>query len=142
MNLKQISILLALFLSFSFTALGQVEDEEVQMFSFSSSRGLSSKNVHDFGVVRGLQAFTIELRNNYDTKMQIGDIDIPEGIGVTLLKKVLNPGEKGGIVITVDPKLMKKGGFKKKVIITTVTQNTKGTIVRKTAAYDLKGQIL
>ncbi len=142
MNLKNISILLVLLMSFSFSAISQVEDEEVQVYSFSSSRGLQSKNVHNFGTIKDVSSFTIELQNTGDTKMQIGDISIPGGIGVTIIKKVLSPGEKGGIVVTVDPKYMKKGSFKKKLIISTITQNSKGTVIKKTAAYNLKGNII
>ncbi len=142
MNLKNISILLVLIMSFSFSAIGQVEDEEVQVYSFSSSRGLHSNNVHDFGAIKDVSSFTIELQNTGDAKMQIGDISIPGGIGVTVIKKVLSPGEKGGIVVTVDPKYMKKGSFKKKLIISTMTQNSKGTVIKKTAAYNLKGSII
>ncbi len=142
MNLKHISILLVLLMSFSFSAISQVEDEEVQVYSFSSSRGLHSKNVHDFGTIKDISSFTIELQNTGDAKMQIGDISIPGGIGVTIIKKVLSPGEKGGIVVTVDPKYMKKGSFKKKIIISTITQNSKGTVIKKTAAYNIKGNVI
>lgn len=142
MKLKHISILVVLLMSFSLTTLAQVEDEEVQMYSFSSSRGLASKNVHDFGAVKTVSSFTIELKNTGETKMHIGNISIPGKIGVTILKKVINPGEIGGILVTVDPKLFRKGEFKKKLIISTVTQKTNGTVVKKMAAYNLKGQIL
>lgn len=142
MKLKHISILVVLLMSFSFTTMAQVEDEEVQMYSFSSTRGLGSKNVHDFGAIKTVSTFTIELKNMGDTKMHIGNISIPGKIGVTLLKKVIKPGEKGGIVVTVEPKLFKKGKFNKKLIISTVTQKTNGTVVKKMAAYHLKGQIL
>ncbi len=142
MNLKNISILLVLIMSFSFSAIGQVEDEEVQAYSFSSSRGLNSKNVHNFGTIKDVSSFTIELQNTGDTKMQIGDISIPGGVGVTVVKKVLNPGEKGGIVVTINPQYMKSGSFKKKIVISTVTRNSKGTITTKKAAYNIKGTLL
>ncbi len=142
MNLKNVSILVVLIMALSFSAIGQVEDEEVKVYSFSTSRGLNARNVHDFGTVKELSTFTIELQNTGDTKMQIGEISIAGGVGITVLKKVLNPGEKGGIVVTIDPKYMNGGRFNKKVIISTITQNSKGTVVKKTAAYHLKGNML
>jgi len=142
MKLKHISALFFLLFVFSFASIGQVEDEEVQMFSFSSTRGMGTQNVHDFGVIKDATTFTIELKNKGKTDMRIGKVSIPGGVGVTVLKKVLKPGEKGGLVVTVDPKYMEQGSFKKRVIISTLTQNEKGTIIKKTAAYNLKGQIL
>lgn len=143
MKLKHISALFFLLFAFSFAGISQVEDEEVQMFSFSSTRGMGAQNLHDFGVIKETPAlFTIELENTGKTDLKIGKILIPEGVGVTVIKEVLKPGEKGGLVVTVDPKYMEKGEFKKQVIISTLTQNDKGTVIQKTAAYNLKGQIL
>lgn len=142
MKLKHISALLFLLFTFSFAGISQVEDEEVQMFSFSSTRGMGGQNVHDFGVIKEVATFTIELQNKGKTDMAIGKISIPGGVGVTVLKEVLKPGEKGGVVVTVDPKYMEAGTFKKQIILSTLTQKENGTIVKQTAAYDLKGQIL
>ncbi len=142
MKTKHISILLAFFMMLSFSALGQEEDEEVQVYSFSGSRGLMSKNIHDFGTIKEVSSFTIELQNTGDTKMQIGDISIPTGVGVTVIKKIINPGEKSGIIVTVNPQYMGKGRFNKKLIISTITKNSKGTVIKKTAAYHIKGNIL
>ena len=142
MKLKHISALFFLLFAFSFAGISQVEDEEVQMFSFSSTRGMGGQNVHDFGVVKEVTTFTIELQNKGKTDMKVGEISIPGGVGVTVLKKVLKPGEKGGLVVTVDPKYMDAGAFKKQIIISTLTKKENGTIVKKTAAYGLKGQVL
>lgn len=62
MKLRHISALILILFVFSFVAKSQVEDEEVQMFSFSGSRGIGSASVHDFKQVKGVPAtFTIEL---------------------------------------------------------------------------------
>ncbi|MDF1548817.1 MAG: DUF1573 domain-containing protein [Bacteroidales bacterium] len=143
MKLKHISALFFLLFVFSFTGFSQVEDEEVQMFSFSSTRGIGMQNLHDFGMIKDTPGtFLIELQNTGKTDLKVGKIMIPEGVGVTVMKEVLKPGEKGGLVVTIDPKYMEKGEFKKQVVISTLTQNEKGTVIRKTAAYNLKGQIL
>ena len=142
MKLKHISALFFLLFVFSLTGFSQVEDEEVQMFSYSGTRGMGSANVHDFGVVKNAATFTIELKNKGKTDLKIGALRIPEGVGVTVLKEVLKPGEQSGIVVTVDPKYMGSGDFKKQLIISTITENDNGTVIKKTAAYNLKGQIL
>ena len=143
MKLRHISALFFLLFAFSFNGISQVEDEEVQMFSFSSTRGMGAQNMHDFGPVKQTPAtFIIELINKGKTDLKIGKVSIPGGIGITVIKEVLKPGEKGGLVITVDPQYMEKGDFKKQVIISTLTQNEKGTVIKKTAAYYIKGQVL
>lgn len=143
MKLRHISALFFLLFMFSFAAIGQVEDEEVQMFSYSGTRGMGGQNMHDFGPVKDTPAtFTIEIQNKGKTDMKFGAVRIPAGVGVTVLNDVLKPGEKGGMVITIDPQYMDKGDFKKKVIISTITQNERGTVIKKTAAYNLKGQVL
>ena len=141
MKLKHISALFFFLFAFSLIGVSQVEDHEIE-FSFSSTRSIGAQNVHDFGVIKDVATFTIDLQNKGKTKMKIGEISIPEGVGVTVIKKVLEPGEKGGLIVTIDPKLMAEGTFKKRVIISTVTQDEKGTIITKKAAYNLKGQIL
>jgi len=143
MKLKNISALILFLFVFSFAGISQVEDEEVQMFSFSSSRGIGAANVHDFKIIKGTPAtFTIELQNPGTTDMKVGRVTLPEGVSITLLKETIKPGEKGGILVVVDPKIMKEGDFNSQVVITTITVSDKGIITSKTAAYGLKGQIL
>ncbi len=143
MKLKHISALILFLFVFSFAGISQVEDEEVQMFSFSNSRGIGSANVHDFGVIKNLPAtFLIELQNTGTTDMKVGRLTLPTGVGVTLIKETIKPGEKGGILVTIDPKYMDKGDFNKQVILSTTTVSDKGVITTKTAAYGLKGQVL
>jgi len=142
MKLKHISALLLFLFVFSFVGKSQVEDEEVQMFT-GTSRGIGTAVVHDFKQIKGTPAtFTIELENKGTTDMKVGRVSLPEGVGVTLLKETLKPGEKGGILVTVDPKLMKEGEFNSQIVITTSSVSDKGVLTSKTAAYGLKGQIL
>lgn len=143
MKLRHISALILFLFVFSFVAISQVEDEEVQMFSFSGSRGIGNASVHDFKQVKGVPAtFTIELENKGKTDMKIVKISHPEGVGVTLLKESVKPNEKASILVTIDPKIMKEGEFNKQLIVSTSTVSEGGVETTKTAAYGLKGQIL
>jgi hypothetical protein len=143
MKLSHISALVLFLFVFSFAGFSQVEDEEVQMFSFNGTRSIGGQNMHDFGPIKDkVTTFKIELQNSGTTDLKIGKLLIPEGVGVTVLKEVLKPGEQGGLIVIIDPQYMAKGDFKKELILSTVTVNEKGTVVTKTASYGLKGQIL
>ncbi|MBN1253433.1 MAG: DUF1573 domain-containing protein [Bacteroidales bacterium] len=142
MKIRHISALLLLLFAFSITGFSQVEDEEVQMFSFGNSRGIGS-NVHDFGVIKDVKAeFQIEITNTEKTDLIIGEIIIPGGVGVTVMNRKVMPGKKAVILVTVDPKYMEQGQFQKKLIITTHAVDQKGIKVSTTTVYGLKGQIL
>ncbi len=73
--------------------------------------------------------------------MEVGEIFIPEDIGVTVIKRKVQPGQKAEILVTINPKYMSKGGFKGNLSITTHT-DAKGVKVSKTAVYGLKGKVL
>ena len=142
MKIRHISTLLLLLFAFSITGFSQVEDEEFQNFSYGNTRGIGA-NSHDFGVIKNVQQeFKIEIANKGKTLMRVGEVFIPKGIGVTVLKRKVKPGEKAVVLVTVNPKYMNQGQFQKKLVITTHTVNQKGTKVSKTAVYGLKGQVL
>ncbi|MEN8121524.1 MAG: DUF1573 domain-containing protein [Bacteroidota bacterium] len=142
MKLKHISSLLLFLFIFAITGFSQVEDEEVQMFSFGKSRGLSAQ-AHDFGVIKDVKAeHKLTIKNTGKTDLKVGEIFIPQGIGVTVLDRTIKPGQKGFIVVTVDPKYMKSGQFQKKISITTHTINQNGTKVSRTKYFGFKGQVL
>jgi len=127
---------------FSINGYSQVEDEEVQMFSFGNTRSLTAQ-AFDFGVIKDVKAeHKINIKNTGKTDLKVGTIFIPKGIGVTVLNRTIKPGQKGVIVVTVDPKYMKSGQFQKKVSVTTHTINQNGTRVSKTKSYGFKGQVL
>ncbi|OQX98448.1 MAG: hypothetical protein B6I20_11080 [Bacteroidetes bacterium 4572_117] len=141
MKLKLIASLFLFLFVFTIAGYSQVEDEEVQMFSFGT-RSLSAQ-AHDFGVIKDVKAeYRITIKNPGKSVLKIGEIFIPKGVGVTVLDRSIKPGEKGVIVVTIDPKYMKSGQFQRKVIITTHTMNQSGTKVSKTKAFGFKGQVL
>ncbi len=142
MKLKHISSLFLVLFIFSITAFGQVEDEEVQMFEFGKSRGLTAKS-HDFGVIKDVKAeHQITIKNTGKSDLKVGEIFIPKGVGVTVLERTIKPGKSGKIVVTIDPKYMKSGQFQRKVVVTTHTINQNGTKVSKTKSFGFKGQVL
>ena len=141
MKLKHISSLLLFLFVFSFAGYSQVEDEEV-MFSFENSRSIGAQS-HDFGVIKDVKKeHQITIKNTGKSDLKVGEIFIPKGVGVTVLKRTIKPGQTGIIVVTVDPQYMKSGQFQKKVVVTTHTINHNGTKVSKTKSFSFKGQVL
>jgi len=141
MKLKNIAALLLFLFAFSFAGISQVEDEDVPMFT--GTRSIGSASIHDFKQIKGTPAtYTIELENKGTTDMKVGNIKLPVGVSVTLLKEIMKPGEKGGLLVTIDPKLMKEGEFNLQLVITTNSESKDGVRISKTAGYGLKGQIL
>ncbi len=142
MKLKHISALLLFLFVFSVAGFSQVEDEEVQMFSFTNTRSISAQ-AYDFGVIKDVKKeHRITIKNTGKSDLKVGEIFIPQGVGVTVLNRTIKPGQKGTIVVTVDPQYMKSGQFQKKVSVTTHTINQNGTKVSKTKSYGFKGQVL
>jgi hypothetical protein len=141
MRLKNISALFLFLFVYSFAGISQVEDEEVQMFSFMGTRSIGP-TVHDFGTFKKLSTFTIELQNKGKADIKIGIVTIPQGVGVTLLKETLKAGEKSGIIlVTIDVNYMKEGAFNKQVVFSTSKVNAEGVLITNTATYGLKGTV-
>jgi uncharacterized lipoprotein YehR (DUF1307 family) len=142
MKLKHISTLLLFVFVFSFSGFSQVEDEEVEMFgNFGKTRSLSAQ-AYDFGVVKNVAEHKITIKNTGKNEMIVGEIFVPKGVGVTVLKRRIKPGETGVIVVIIDPKYMKEGQFQKQVVVKTYTQNNNGTKITLTKTYGFKGQVL
>jgi len=142
MKIKNLSALLLFLTVFAFAGYSQVEDEEVQIFSISGTRSIGAQNVLDFGdLYRDAKTFKLEIPNKGKTELKIGNISIPEGVGVIVLNEVIKPGEKGELAIMIDPKYMQKGEFKKEITFSTITMDDKGTVITKTATFTVKGKI-
>ena len=141
MKLKHISALLLFLFVFSFAGISQVEDEEV-MFNFSGTRSIGGQNKLDFGTFKASKTLEIEIKNPGKTDMKIGQLSIPEGVGIVILNEVIKPGAVGKIAVTIDPKFMKSGNFTKPLTISTVAVDDKGTTITKTATVSLVGQLL
>jgi len=145
MKLNHISALLLFLTVFAFAGYSQVEDEEV-MFSIQSqpklTRGAGTQQVLDFGIMKkDVKILKIDVQNPGKTDLKIGNIVLPEGIGVFVLNSVIKPGQKGEIAIMVDPKYMKPGDIKKEITISASSED-KGMVNTKTIVFGIKGQIL
>jgi hypothetical protein len=146
MKLNHITALLLFLTVFAFAGYSQVEDEEVQMFSIQGqpklTRGAGTQQVLDFGIIKkDAKMLKIDVQNPGKTDLKIGNIVLPEGVGVFVLNAVIKPGQKGEIAVMVDPKYMKAGDFKKEITISASSEN-KGIVSTKTIVFGMKGQIL
>jgi archaellum component FlaG (FlaF/FlaG flagellin family) len=117
----------------SFSTFAQVED--------GASRSLSEKSF-DFGVIKNLTEHKILIKNDGKYDLIVGEIFVPKGVQITVLKHRIKPGETGVIIVSINPKYMNKGDFRKQVVVTTYTRNENGTRISFTKAYRLKGQML
>ncbi len=133
MNFKNIYIIFLFIFIGSFSTFAQVED--------GASRSLSKKSF-DFGLIKNLTEHKILIKNTGKYDLIVGEIFVPKGIGITVLKHRIKPGETGIIIVSINPKYMDKGSFQKQVVVTTYTRNDNGTRISFTKAYRLKGQML
>jgi hypothetical protein len=143
MKLNHISALLLFLFVYAFAGYSQVEDEEVQMFSFSGTRGIGETASLNFGTVKNdAKIMSFFVPNNGKTELRIDKISIPEGVGVVVKNEVIKPGTKGEIIVIVDPKYIKQGSFIRDLTITTTAIDKKGTSTSQTGTIKLKGQVL
>jgi hypothetical protein len=140
MKLNHIIALLLIFFVYPFNGYSQIEDEPF-IDSFSDLH-IRENGTLDFGVIKiDPKIIKFEIQNSGKADMKIGRIAIPEGVGVFVLKEVINPGEKGEIAILIDPKYIKHGDFKKEISIYTISEEN-GISVMKTVTFYMKGLIL
>ena len=109
--------------------------------NFGKTRSLSAQ-AYDFGVVKNVAEHKITIKNTGKNEMIVGEIFVPKGVGVTVLKRRIKPGDTGVIVVIIDPKYMDEGQFQKQVVVKTYTQNNNGTKITLTKTYGFKGQVL
>ncbi len=133
MYFKKITTLLFFVLMFSSLVSAQVEDDATRSLSGTS---------YNYGNVKVLSDYKIIIKNPGNHLLIVGEIFVPKGVMVTVLKRKIKPGEKGIIIVTVDPKYMEQGPFEKKITVTTYTQNNEGTRISLTKTYTIKGQVL
>jgi hypothetical protein len=143
MKLNHISALLLFLFVFAVAGYSQVEDEEVQMFSFSGTRSIGETASLNFGNIKNeAKILSFFVPNNGKTELRIDKISIPEGVGVVVKNEVIKPGAKGEIIVIVDPKYIKSGAFIKELTVTTTVVDKKGTSTSQTGTIKLKGQVL
>jgi len=126
-------------IAFTFAGYAQVEHEETSMFS--TTRSLNPALQHNFGQVSGtVQSKSFNIKNTGKTPMTIVDVKLPERVGVTIQKKVVQPGEDAVIIATVDPTIANQGAFTEKIIVIT-EQNEPGIITRKEITLTVSGDV-
>ncbi len=136
MNLKKLSVLFFMLFAFSLVTLAQKDEEEAQMFG--SKRSLP---LHDFGKIASdaKVEYQFEKLNSSRADLSVGDVSLPEGVGVMFLKKVAKTDEKVSLVFIVNAAAMGKGAFSKDVTVTYVTKNSDGISKKDDVTYTLVG---
>jgi len=135
MKTKNIFMLIVLVFTLSFSAYAQVEDGATRSIT-------AGTQFYNIGIVKNLTEYEIVIKNPWKYDLLVGEIFVPKGIGVTVLKRKIHPADSGIIVVTVNPQYMEEGQFKKQIVVTTYTRNEDGTRISFTKSYGIKGQLL
>lgn len=139
MNFRKILTLSIIIFALGFSAYGQVDPAEAPRFG--GTRSLNPALVHNFKAVSGIaHSYEFKITNEGSTTMKIVDIQIPDKVGVTLFESSIKKGKEGTIRVTVDPTIMKKGVFDKRIIV--VTEQVEPSItIRKEMTFVVRGEI-
>ncbi len=135
--MKKIILLFVFVFSLTFVTLAQVVDADAQMFG--NSRPVTEYNVHDFGKIDQRVEHQFVVKNPTPTSLTVTSIIVPDGFGVILFDKVVEPKSVGKFVVIIDPAYVEKeGDFEEKVILTTQQENALG-VTTKEITYTVKG---
>jgi hypothetical protein len=130
--MKKLLLFLMLILPLSIISFGQIDDEDAQLFG--SKRDAPAFNQYNFGhITDQVVQHQFTLKNATPSPMTIISIDAPEGVGVTLVNKVIEPKTVGKFVVTLRKKYLTKGDFIKHIKITVEQEDALG---KKTIQYD------
>jgi len=141
--MKKISFLLVFLFSFNFFVIGQVDEEEGQFFGGKRAIKLEAFSQYDFGSIKEpVVTHEFIIRNPTPNPMTIKSIDIPDGVSITVVNKVIKPQEAGKIIVVINKKYFKKTGvFQLPIIVRTKQKMGKGLSVYKEAVYLIRGSI-
>ncbi len=139
--MKRLAFLLAILFAITLGANAQIDEEGGQFFG--GSRSISKAySVFDFGTIETPVTHEFIIRNTSPNPMVITSIDMPAGVSVTVLSKIIKPMSEGKIIVSIDPKVFpKKGAFEVPLIITTKQNLQNGQIIKTTSVYKLKGVV-
>jgi len=132
--------LLFVFLSFTLVGVAQNEEEESQMFGTRSLK--PPVKAIDFGKTSSeVITKTFELVNNDNTPVEVVGFDIPDGVGVKVTKKVIEPKGKSVFTVMLYPEAVTEAGdYSKNLKVTTVQISATGEKVTKEVIYILKAK--
>jgi hypothetical protein len=146
MNLKRITALFLLLFAFTFVGMAQQEEEDSQMFGSKRSLDMKARS-WDFQniAVDAKVEHSFKIKNPFKTDLTIGEMCIPEGMGVTVLNKTIAPGQEGVFMVTVNGKDQKKpGAFKKEIYVKLSHSEGEGddkATITKEVMYSILGTV-
>lgn len=123
--MKKLFLLLLLLIP-TFAVFGQITDEEAQLFG--SRRG----EIYSFGQISDVVQHSFYIENKSPTTMQIVKVTAPDGIKAVMKNRIINPNDKGELVITVYPsQFQTKGDFQGNVVVTIEQENALGKTTKQ-----------
>ena len=110
----------------TFAVFGQITDEEAQLFG--SRRG----EIYSFGRITDVVQHSFYIENKSPTAMQVVKVKAPNGIKAVMKNRIINPNDKGELVITVYPsQFQTKGDFQGNVVVTLEQENALGKTTKQ-----------
>lgn len=137
--MKKIISLLG-FVMFTLVAFGQINFTEDQLFG--GTRDAKNANTFDFGKIT---ANSVEheflIPNSNKVPLTIKNVEIPDGFGVVVVDKVIQPNNAGKIIIKVFPSMINtKGDFNEQIKVNTQIESIDGTIIKQ-IIFTVKGSL-
>ena len=137
--MKKLLRLLLVFVPFALTSYGQINDEDSQLFG--SSRSVTSANSYNFGhITENVVSHQFLVKNASPSAMTIVNVDAPEGVGITILDKVIQPKTVGKFNVTLHKNLFPKGDFEKVIKITIQQEDALGKTTKE-IEYKISGNL-
>ncbi len=135
--MKKLIFAISLILGFSLGAFAQIEEQGGQFFG--GQRAVAF-NVHNFGTISAPTNYTFVINNPSPNAVVISNINIPNGVTVTVLNKKIAPKSQGKVIVTIDPKNFgKKGSFSVPLQVQLVKKLPQGIKIIEIRTYILKG---
>ncbi len=141
--MKKLVFILAVFMGLSFVMSAQVDEEEGQYFGGVRSVNTQAYAQYDFGnITSDIVSHEFIVKNPSPTEMTIESINIPDGVTVTVVNKVIKPRSEGKIIVTINKNYFSNTGeFSLPLIVRTSQKVGQGMNVYKEFVYMIKGTV-
>ena len=136
MKLKNLTLIFLFIFTFSLAGFSQIDVPEPD----SNDKGQIFNN-YDFGVItEDVAEYEFIIKNSSLKKMTILEFAIPDGVGIILVDKVIEPKSDGKFIVTVNKQYMDtENKFEERIIIKIMQHLKAGVTTIIESTYIIKG---